>query len=62
MKPVLKVQFFIENDKMTDEEYQNQDEKEFIITESMIRDIVEQNVELGKGNRLCENNFYINKI
>lgn len=43
MKNKIKVTYYIDNDIMTDDEFQNQEEKEFIITEQMIYDLVMQN-------------------
>jgi hypothetical protein len=39
----IKVKYIIDNDKMTDGDYEAQEEKEFIITEQMIYDLVYQN-------------------
>lgn len=61
MKPILKVEYFIEDDKMSDDEYQNQEFKCFTITEEMILEIVENNVKLEKGQTICNNNFFIMK-
>ena len=39
----IKVTYLIENDSMSDKEYEEQEEKEFIITEQMIYDLVMEN-------------------
>lgn len=62
MTPVLEVEYFIEDDDMTDDEYQNQEFKTFIITEEMIHELVSKNVKLNKNQIICDKNFFINKI
>lgn len=61
-KPELKVEYFIDDDKFSDEEYEKQEFKEFIITEGMLIDLVSEKVELEPGQRVCSNNFFVNKI
>ena len=39
----IKVTYLIENDSMSDKAYEEQEEKEFIITEQMIYDLVMEN-------------------
>jgi len=39
----IKVTYIVDNDTMTDDEYENQQNKEFIITEQMIYDFITQN-------------------
>jgi hypothetical protein len=39
----IKVTYIIDNDTMSDKEYEEQEEKEFIITEQMIYDLVMEN-------------------
>lgn len=39
----IKVKYIINNDVQSDKEYEEQEEKEFIITEQMIHDIVMAN-------------------
>ena len=39
----IKVTYLIENDSMSDKEYEEQEEKEFIITEQMVYDLVMEN-------------------
>lgn len=59
---ILKVEYHLENDNMTDKEYEDQDEKEFVITKEMLIELVYQRVELKDGNSICSENFYVNKI
>ena len=61
-KPVIKIEYRLESDLMTDEEYENQEEKTFIVTEEMLYNLVEENVILEEGYSIDDVNFYINKI
>lgn len=62
MNPILRVNFFIERDDMSDDEYNNQEFNTFLITEDMIRILVEQNVRLKENETICDTNFFITKI
>lgn len=42
MKPVFIVKYKVDNEKLTDEQFENQDERQLIITEQMIIDIIEK--------------------
>ena len=60
-KPIFKIEYYLENDNMTDEENENQEEQEFIITRQMLYDLVRENVDLGDCE-IDQNNFYICKL
>lgn len=62
MKAILEVEFLLERDDMTDEEYHNQEFKTILITEDMIIELVEKKANLKEGERLCEQNFFIKKL
>jgi len=57
----IKVEYIVDEDDMTDEEYENQEEKTFIITEDMIIEFMEDNISIPKGHEICRDNFYVNK-
>jgi hypothetical protein len=51
----IKVTYIVDNDTMSDEEYENQEEKEFIITKQMIEDFVmEQDARISPMNETIE--------
>ena len=53
MTQVLKVMYSIDNSKMTDEEFENQLEREILITPSMLSEIIEKyDLTLGKGDTI----------
>lgn len=56
---MIKINYVIERDDMTDEEYENQEEQEFIVTEDMLYELVKENISLGKGEEICWENFYV---
>ena len=43
MKKGIKVTFMIDKDSMSDEEYENQEEQTFIITEDEIKEMIKDN-------------------
>lgn len=59
---VLKVEYIFISDEMSDEEYSNQNDNIFYITEEMIYDLVREKVKIPEGFEICTDNFYINKI
>jgi hypothetical protein len=61
-KPLIEVEYYYENDDMTDEEYSNQETKKFVITKDMIIEMIEQNVEFPEGMELDWENIYISKL
>ena len=41
---MIKISYVIERDDMTDKEYENQKEREFIVTKDMLYDLVSEHV------------------
>jgi hypothetical protein len=60
-KRVIKVEYMFNSEKMSDQEYSDQDDKTFYITKEMIYDLVRKNVQIPEGFEICQDNFYINK-
>ena len=58
----IKVEYRFESEDMTDEEYKDQDEQTFIITQDMIYELVRQNIILPNGKEICQENFYYNMV
>jgi len=44
---------------MTNEEYENQEEREFIVTKDMLYDLINEHVEFGKDEWICLDSFYV---
>ena len=61
-REALKIEYRFENDNMTDEEYMNQEEMEFIVTYDMLHELMEREVKLEGGNSICTENFYVTKL
>ena len=62
----IKVEYRIENDNMSDEEWENQEEKTFIVTEQMIYELMLNhgcdgfdNKPENKGNEIDRSNMYL---
>ena len=62
MKPILKVEYLIDDDNMSDKEWENQEFREFTITQDMLVELVEKHVELKRDQTIDSSNFFINKI
>jgi hypothetical protein len=58
---VLKVEYIVDRDDMTDDEYQEQEERVFFVTKEMIMELVEENADFNSGEWLCGENFFITK-
>jgi hypothetical protein len=56
---MINIKYIIDGDDMTDEEYENQEEREFIVTEDMLYDLVNEHVVLGKDEWICSDSFYV---
>ncbi len=56
----IKVEYIINGDDMSDEEYEDQEEKTFTVTEDMIIEFMEDNISIPKGHEICRDNFYVN--
>lgn len=50
VKKEIKITFMIDNDNMTDEQYENQQEQTFIITEDEIKEMIMDN-HLGLNHK-----------
>jgi len=62
-KQILSVTYVIDDDSMTDAEFEGQPERTIIITESMIRDLVEQeDITIKPGQTVNPDNFFITKL
>ena len=62
MKPILKVEYLIDDDNMSDKEWENQEFREFTITEDMLIELVGSHVKLERDQTIDSSNFFINKI
>jgi len=63
MKPVLILKYKVENDSMTDEEFYSQEERQLIVTEEMIEDLIKNaDRNLNRGDYILYENVYLNKI
>lgn len=56
---MIKINYVIESDGMTNEEYENQEEREFIISKDMLYELVQENVTLNKGEEISYQNFWV---
>ncbi len=43
MTPILRFSYVVENDSMTDEEFDNQDNRELIVTSEMLERLITEN-------------------
>lgn len=55
---MVKIEYYIENDNMSVEEYENQEAKVFILTEEMIKDIMRKEIDLKDGDYI-DSDIYI---
>jgi hypothetical protein len=62
MSQKIKVTFVFESDDITDEEYYNQPEQEFYITEEMIADLIEDYMVIPEGFEIDLGTLTIYKI
>jgi hypothetical protein len=60
MKAILKVEYYADHDNMSVEDYMNQVPEEFIVTEDMIADLINSN--LDEGYYVNESELYITKL
>lgn len=61
-RKLIKVEYYLEGDDMTDEEFSNQEAQVFIITKSMIIEMIEREVEIEAGKEIDWDNVYINNL
>ncbi len=58
MKPMMKIDYRYDSDEMTDDEYADQEEKIFIVTEEMVRELIMEHTDIPKGTEICRSNFF----
>lgn len=56
---MIKVEYRFEGEEMTDEQWENQEEKTFTITKDMVVRLIEMNTEIPKGLELDLDNIYV---
>lgn len=61
MPEVLKIEFLFDREDMTDEEYDNQEETEVILTESDIREMLAKKLGV-RSSDICTENFFMNLV
>jgi hypothetical protein len=59
-KQILKIEYYIESDTMTDDEFANQLPNHFIVTEDMLVDLINESLPNGQG--CVEDELYIVKL
>lgn len=58
----IKLTYIVDSPNMSDEEFEDQPEREYVLTESQIKKILEDHIPLSKGERIDWNNSWINGI
>ena len=53
----LKIIYIFDNDEMSDEQFENQPDRTFVLTEEMIIDVMEKYVDLKKGDSITINHI-----
>lgn len=51
---MIEVEYLVTTDVMTDEEFMNQEERKFIITDKMIMDLIEEHGDIRRGRNSSE--------
>lgn len=51
----LQIIYILDNDDMTDEQFEDQPDRTFVLTEEMIIDVMEKYVQLKKGDTIQVN-------
>lgn len=60
MRPILKVEYLLNNSNMSDEELENQKFRTFYVTEDMLMDLVfQEDNSITSSDEIDEDNFYI---
>lgn len=59
MKNTIKIEYYILNDKMSDENFNNAPEQVFEITDDMIIELIKENVSMKKGDYIDSQNLYL---
>ena len=63
MKPVLKITYVVDNQNLTDEQFENQTERQLLITEDMIIDLIEKaDRNLQHGDFISYGHVSIEKV
>lgn len=52
MRGILKISYIVDNDSMTDSEFEDQEQKTLIVTEAMLEALITYNVKLNKGDTI----------
>lgn len=58
----IRVEYRFESDDMSDEEYDNQEEQEYIISTQELLEYVASMIEEKTGKEICPANFYYDLI
>jgi hypothetical protein len=53
----LKIIYILDNDEMSDEQFEDQPDRTFVLTEEMIIDVKEKYVKLEKGDSITINHI-----
>jgi hypothetical protein len=61
-KVLLKVEYLVETEDMSDSEYYDQEERVFLVTEQMIMDLVSEHADLNPGEEISFDNFWVNNV
>jgi hypothetical protein len=61
-KVLLKVEYLVETEDMSDSEYYDQEERVFLVTEQMIMDLVSEHADLNPGEEISFDNFWVNQV
>ncbi len=59
---VLEIEYLIDDEKMTDEEWEDQEPKKFYVTEAMILELLESKLSLPPTSCVDLNNFMVYKL
>lgn len=61
-RPAIKIVYRFDSDDMSDDEYENQEEKTFIVTKQMLHDLMYEHVVCEPGETIDDVNFYVSII
>lgn len=54
----IEIEFVVERDDMSDEEFEEQESRIFIITKEDLINLTENGADLSSKETVCRNNFY----
>lgn len=57
MKNLLKITYLIDNDGMTDTEFENQPERELVVTSEMLKDLIREHDKTMTNNDFVESDY-----